>query len=98
MKIASVSSAKNNLSALLQAVRAGQSVLITDRGVPVARLEPVAASGAGGAALEALVRSGVVGPARRPLSAAGLRRLDRPALPAGVSAADAVAQEREEGY
>jgi prevent-host-death family protein len=33
MKRASVSSAKNNLSALLQAVRAGQTVLITDRGV-----------------------------------------------------------------
>lgn len=98
MKIASVSSAKNNLSALLQAVRAGQSVLITDRGIPVARLEPVGASGAGGAALEALVRSGVVGPARRPLSAEALRRLDRPALAAGVSAADALVAEREEGY
>ncbi len=63
MKMASVSFAKNNLSALLQAVRAGQTVVITDRGVPVARLEPVTTSGAGGAGLEALVRSGVVGPA-----------------------------------
>jgi len=97
MKIASVSSAKNNLSALLQAVRAGQTVLITDRGVPVARLEPVVASG-GGAVLEALVRSGIVGPARRPLSAAALRRLPRPSLPPGVSAADALLVEREEGY
>ena len=34
----SVSYAKNNLSALLRRVRAGQSVTITDRGVPVARL------------------------------------------------------------
>jgi prevent-host-death family protein len=98
MRIASVSSAKNNLSALLQAVRAGQTVLITDRGVPVARLEPVGTSAAGGAALEALVRSGVIGPARRPLSAGALRRLPRPSLPSGVSAADALVAEREEGY
>lgn len=98
MKMASVSAAKNNLSALLQAVRAGQTVVITDRGVPVARLEPVATSGPGSAGLEALVRSGIVGPARRPLSAEALKRLDRPALPAGVSAASALIAEREEGY
>ncbi|MBA3346920.1 MAG: type II toxin-antitoxin system prevent-host-death family antitoxin [Gemmatimonadales bacterium] len=98
MKRASVSTAKNNLSALLQAVRAGQSVLITDRGVPVARLEPVGPSTRGGRALEALVKSGVVGPARKTLSLDALRRLDRPALPAGVSSAAAVVAEREEGY
>lgn len=36
----SVSSAKNNLSALLREVREGRSVIITDRGVVVARLVP----------------------------------------------------------
>jgi prevent-host-death family protein len=41
MTTASVSEAKNQLSALLRLVQAGQSVLITDRGTPVARLEPV---------------------------------------------------------
>jgi prevent-host-death family protein len=41
MATASVSDAKNQLSALLRLVQAGESVLITDRGVPVARLEPV---------------------------------------------------------
>lgn len=40
MKSVSVSDAKNNLSALLRAVREGRSVTITDRGVPVARLVP----------------------------------------------------------
>ena len=98
MRQYSVSYAKNNLSALLQAVRAGQSILITDRGVPVARLEPVAASTRGGGALESLVRSGVVGPARKVLSLDALKRLERPTLPAGVSAAAAVVAEREEGY
>ena len=38
MKHVSVSFAKNNLSALLKKVRAGKTVTITDRGVPVARL------------------------------------------------------------
>lgn len=98
MKRASVSVAKNNLSALLQAVRAGQTVLITDRGVPVARLEPVTPSGKSGGALEALVRSGVVAPAEKKLSLDGLKRLARPVLPPGVSASAAVVADREEGY
>jgi prevent-host-death family protein len=38
MKPVSVAYAKNNLSALLRKVRAGQTVTITDRGVAVARL------------------------------------------------------------
>lgn len=38
MKPVSVSYAKNNLSALLRRVREGQTVTITDRGVPVASL------------------------------------------------------------
>lgn len=41
MKIASITEAKNRLSALLDKVRHGESVLITDRDRPVARLEPV---------------------------------------------------------
>jgi prevent-host-death family protein len=43
MKKASISEAKNRLSALLDRVRRGQSVTIEDRGVPVARLEPIVA-------------------------------------------------------
>lgn len=41
MITASVTHAKNNLSKLLKKVRHGQSVLILDRNVPVARLEPL---------------------------------------------------------
>ena len=40
MKRATVTEAKNGLSALLDQVKAGETILITDRGVPVARLEP----------------------------------------------------------
>ncbi len=41
MRAVSVSEAKNRLSALLEWVKAGEEVLILDRGVPVARLSPV---------------------------------------------------------
>ena len=41
MKTASVTESKNGLSGLLRHVKAGKSVLIFDRNVPVARLEPV---------------------------------------------------------
>ena len=41
MTTASVTEAKNNLSKLLKRVRHGESVLILDRNVPVARLEPL---------------------------------------------------------
>jgi prevent-host-death family protein len=40
MKIASITETKNNLCALLDAVRHGSSVLILDRNEPVARIEP----------------------------------------------------------
>ena len=43
MKIASVTEAKNNLSALIDGLKGGSPVLIVDRGRPVARLEPVTA-------------------------------------------------------
>jgi prevent-host-death family protein len=41
MKKASITEAKNNLSALIDGVKGGSPVLIVDRGRPVARLEPV---------------------------------------------------------
>lgn len=42
MKSASISWAKNNLSALLREVREGRTVTITDRGVAVAQIVPPA--------------------------------------------------------
>ena len=40
MKKASITEAKNNLSALIDGLKNGSPVLIADRGRPVARLEP----------------------------------------------------------
>jgi prevent-host-death family protein len=65
MKKASITDAKNNLSALIDSVKGGSPVLIVDRGRPVARLEPVGAlKSDDDGRLARLVREGVVRPAR----------------------------------
>jgi prevent-host-death family protein len=65
MKKASITEAKNNLSALIDSVKGGSPVLIVDRGRPVARLESVSNAGASDDdRLARLVREGVVRPAR----------------------------------
>lgn len=98
MKKASISETKNRLSELLERVRRGESILITDRDRPVARLEPV------GSARPAEVKGRL---AR--LERAGLLRLGRGGLvksivaePAprpkkGASAVAALLEERESG-
>lgn len=60
MKAATVTEAKNGLSALLDRVRAGESVVITDRGIPIARLEPVASVEDASGRIKRLQRAGVV--------------------------------------
>lgn len=62
MKIRTVTEAKAHLSRLIAVVRQGETILITHRGRPVARLEPVRdfAETPETASLDHLVRSGVV--------------------------------------
>lgn len=64
MKKASITEAKNNLSALIDRVKGGSPVLIVDRGRPVARLEAVTSIGSEDDRLARLVRDGLVRPAR----------------------------------
>lgn len=65
MKKASITEAKNNLSALIDSVKGGSPVLIVDRGRPVARLEPVSGINDGdNNRVARLVRDGIVRPAR----------------------------------
>jgi prevent-host-death family protein len=96
MKTATISDAKNRLSSLLDRVKAGQTVLITDRGVPVARLESVSSSSDPTGRRERLARAGVV-------------RLGSGAVPAeilagpttrlpGASLVEAVLEERRSGW
>jgi antitoxin (DNA-binding transcriptional repressor) of toxin-antitoxin stability system len=98
MKKASITEAKNGLSALIDGLRRGAGVLIVDRGRPVARLEPV--SSAPGVLedgrLMRLVREGVVRPARSALPKSLFST--RPPTPkAGISAVTALLEERRQG-
>ena len=97
MKKASITEAKNNLSALIDSVKGGSPVLIVDRGRPVARLEPVS----GGrpdddSRLARLVRDGVVRPARRG-APKDLFATKPPRLKKGASGVRALLEERRDG-
>lgn len=96
MKTASITEAKNQLSALLDRVRAGESVLILDRGVPVARLEPVASRSDPTGRLQRLERAGIIRVGR---GAPPIERLRQPLpkLAPGVSAVEALLEERRSG-
>jgi prevent-host-death family protein len=98
MKTASISETKNNLSALLDRVRAGETVLILDRDTPVARLEPVRSGDDSGqeARLSRLQREGKIRRGTGKPSPAILRSLPlRPA--SGADLLKALLEEREEG-
>lgn len=98
MKRASITEAKNGLSALIDGLRRGAGVLIVDRGRPVARLEPV--SSVPGVPedgrLMRLVREGVVRPARS-TPPKELFTVAPPALKKDVSAVEMVLDERRHG-
>jgi antitoxin (DNA-binding transcriptional repressor) of toxin-antitoxin stability system len=95
MKKASITEAKNNLSALIGGLKSGAPVLILDRGRPVARLEPVITPADPHGRLSRLTREGLMRPARASLD----RKLLSGRLPhakRGGSALAALLQERRE--
>jgi antitoxin (DNA-binding transcriptional repressor) of toxin-antitoxin stability system len=98
MKKASITEAKNQLSALIAGLKSGSPVLIVDRGRPVARLE-AATSGPDSdpdGRLSRLIRDGIVRPARAALPRGMFT--DQPPRPkAGASALAALLEERREG-
>ena len=97
MKVATITEVKNKLSAFIDRVRAGESILIVDRGRPVARLEPVASidEDADGR-LARLERAGIIRRGERrgpdPLLLKPPPRLRRPA-----DVVKALIEERREG-
>jgi prevent-host-death family protein len=99
MKTATVSQTKNSLSALLARVRHGETIVITDRSRPVARLEPIAASESVGhdeGRLLRLERAGVIRRGRGgPLSE--ILKIDPPRPEAGGDIVTAVLDERRNG-
>ncbi len=58
---------RNNLSRYLDRVRAGEHVVVTERGQAIARVLPIG----GPRALDRLIADGVVTPARQPKQPAG---------------------------
>jgi prevent-host-death family protein len=97
MKKASITEAKNNLSALIDSVKGGAAVLIVDRGRPVARLEPVGRIGSDDDnRLVRLVREGVVRPARGAAPKA-LFVTKPPRAKKGASGVRALLEERRDG-
>ena len=93
MKTATITEAKNGLSALIDQVRAGETVVLLDRGRPVARIEPVGAYADPSGRLGRLERAGLVriGSAAAPVE---LLRSAAPRLRKGASAVRAVIDER----
>jgi prevent-host-death family protein len=96
MKTATITEVKNGLSAFLDRVRQGESVVILDRGIPVARLEPVRSSEEATGRLQRLERAGVVETARADPPLDRLRT-PGPVPAAKASAVRALLEERRGG-
>ncbi|MGO8858924.1 MAG: type II toxin-antitoxin system Phd/YefM family antitoxin [Steroidobacteraceae bacterium] len=96
MEKASVSNLKNNLSAYLRRVRAGHSVVIYDREVPIARLERIESTGHGSDRLALLHAKGVTRLPLRQQSAVSIRAALESPLPRSARLLEAVQQDRAE--
>ena len=83
MKRVGIAELKDNLSAHLRAVEAGETVEVTDRERPIARIVPIAGR-----------RAVTIRPARRPF--ASVRDLVFPPLTLSVSVDDLLREERRE--
>jgi prevent-host-death family protein len=95
MATASISEAKAKLSALLDRVKAGEEVTITDRGKPVARIVPLPATEVDwDERVTRLEREGLITRPRRPLEPGWLR--SRPLVKSRASVLEALLEERRE--
>lgn len=79
MKTLGISALKSSLQETLEQVKAGDSVLVTERGRAIARIVPVR-EGLDEAVLERMIRSGAIRPPLQPLdpSVWTLPRIDDP--------------------
>lgn len=98
MKKATITETKNQLSALLDRVRRGETIVILDRGRPVARIESIVGTDTDDAdgRLSRLEREAVVRRGKSPAPAALLAK--RPPRPKrGAAASRVLVAERREG-
>lgn len=94
MEKVSISRLKDQLSAYLRKVEAGHSVIIMDRGKPVARIERADADLDEDARYRRLVAAGIVRPARRSGTRAPIKPVDMGPDPGVLKA---LLEERREG-
>ncbi len=96
MEKVSISRLKDQLSAYLKKVQDGQTLLVTDRHKPIARLEPVTQLASETQRIARLVEQGIVSmPKAPPISIEEIRRM-RPVAP-GARLLEALLEERESG-
>lgn len=95
-RTAAVTELKAQLSRYLSRVKAGQHILVTERGVPIARLVPVDRPGSDLDSLRDLERQGLIrlGTGKLPTDFWKLPRANDPK----ASVRKAVSQERSEGW
>ena len=96
MKKTGVAELKARLSHCLAAVKAGDEVLVTERGIPVAQIVPLPTPDAAGAGWEDLERAGLIRRLARRLDES-FWALPRPPDPDGAMRATLIAK-REEGW
>lgn len=96
MKNAGVAELKARLSGYLRHVKGGHEVLITDRGLPVAKIVPLEASGRRDERRLRLARAGLLQLARKPLARSRLLP-PRGQASIGKEVLALLLEEREEG-
>lgn len=95
MKQVPIATLKARLSEYLEAVKAGEEIIVTDRGRPIARLAPIAPQEQPDARIERLIKLGLARPPIAPLPP-DIWEWPRPADPQGLALA-ALIEERREG-
>jgi prevent-host-death family protein len=97
METASISEVKNGLSAIIDRVKGGESIVVTDRGIPVAVIEPMSARVDVDDRLARLERAGIIkrGTGKVPLE---LLRTPGPKLADGHTLVEAILEERRSGW
>jgi prevent-host-death family protein len=97
METATITEVKNGLSAIIDRVKGGETILVTDRGIPVAVIEPVTEQVDLDDRLARLERAGVIkrGTSQPPVE---LMRTPGPAGRDDSRLVDAVLDERRSGW
>ena len=97
METATITQVKNGLSSYIDKVKAGESILVTDRGVPVAVLEPVAKQVDWDERMGRLERAGLVRRGTGRIPEAVLRASGPRVRGPGNPLVDAIIEERRSG-